>query len=142
MRTVSSSTRATTRAMSGWRSWPTRTASGAAGPSSTVSTRARAVSTSPARSWRSRGRWWSARSERSRGRRRPPADHPDRRPGAERPDAPPLATISEALGRQTNNVAEWTAVVHALDLAAELGAEEVLLLLDSMLVVEQEEHLF
>jgi phosphoribosyl 1,2-cyclic phosphate phosphodiesterase len=59
------------------------------------------------------------------------------RPGAERPDAPPLATISEALGRQTNNVAEWTAVVHALDLAAELGAEEVLLLLDSMLVVEQ-----
>lgn len=59
------------------------------------------------------------------------------RPGAERPDAPPLATISEALGRQTNNVAEWTAVVRALDLAAELGAEEVLLLLDSMLVVEQ-----
>jgi phosphoribosyl 1,2-cyclic phosphate phosphodiesterase len=59
------------------------------------------------------------------------------RPGAEGPDAPPLATISEALGRQTNNVAEWTAVVRALDLAAELGAEEVLLLLDSMLVVEQ-----
>ena len=58
-------------------------------------------------------------------------------PGAERPDALPLATISEALGRQTNNVAEWTAVVRALDLAAELGAEEVLLLLDSMLVVEQ-----
>ena len=58
-------------------------------------------------------------------------------PGAERPDAEPLATISEALGRQTNNVAEWTAVVRALDLAAELGAEEVHLLLDSMLVVEQ-----
>ena len=59
------------------------------------------------------------------------------RPGAELPDAAPLATISEALGRQTNNVAEWTAVVHALDLAAELGAEELLLLLDSKLVVEQ-----
>jgi phosphoribosyl 1,2-cyclic phosphate phosphodiesterase len=59
------------------------------------------------------------------------------RPGAERPDASPLATISEALGRQTNNVAEWTAVVRALDLAAELGADEVFLLLDSMLVVEQ-----
>jgi phosphoribosyl 1,2-cyclic phosphate phosphodiesterase len=58
-------------------------------------------------------------------------------PGAERPGAAPLATISEALGRQTNNVAEWTAVVRALDLAAELGAEEVLLLLDSKLVVEQ-----
>jgi phosphoribosyl 1,2-cyclic phosphate phosphodiesterase len=59
------------------------------------------------------------------------------RPGAERPGAAPLATISEALGHQTNNVAEWTAVVRALDLAAELGAEEVLLLLDSKLVVEQ-----
>ncbi len=34
-------------------------------------------------------------------------------------------------------MAEWTAVVRALDLAAELGAEEVLLLLDSKLVVEQ-----
>ena len=34
-------------------------------------------------------------------------------------------------------MAEWTAVVRALDLAAELGAEEVFLLLDSKLVVEQ-----
>jgi phosphoribosyl 1,2-cyclic phosphate phosphodiesterase len=59
------------------------------------------------------------------------------RPGAERPGAAPIATISEALGHQTNNVAEWTAVVRALDLAAELGAEEVQLLLDSKLVVEQ-----
>jgi phosphoribosyl 1,2-cyclic phosphate phosphodiesterase len=58
-------------------------------------------------------------------------------PGAERPDARPLATISEALGHQTNNVAEWTAVVRALDLAAELGAQDLLLLLDSKLVVEQ-----
>ncbi len=49
----------------------------------------------------------------------------------------PIATISEALGHQTNNVAEWTAVVRALDLAAELGAQEVQLLLDSKLVVEQ-----
>jgi phosphoribosyl 1,2-cyclic phosphate phosphodiesterase len=59
------------------------------------------------------------------------------RPGSERPDATPLATISEALGRQTNNVAEWTGVLRALDLAAELGAAEVALLLDSKLVVEQ-----
>jgi len=58
-------------------------------------------------------------------------------PGAERPDAAPLATISEALGHQTNNVAEWTGVVRALALAADLGAVEVTLLLDSMLVVEQ-----
>ena len=34
-------------------------------------------------------------------------------------------------------MAEWTAVVRALDLAAELGAEEVQLVLDSKLVVEQ-----
>ncbi|MCU0483102.1 MAG: MBL fold metallo-hydrolase [Chloroflexi bacterium] len=59
------------------------------------------------------------------------------RPGAARPDAPPLATISEALGIRTNNVAEYTAVLRALDLAAELGAREVDLLLDSLLVVEQ-----
>ncbi len=58
-------------------------------------------------------------------------------PGAERPDAPPIATISEALGRQTNNVAEYTGVLRALALADELGAEEVALLLDSMLIVEQ-----
>jgi ribonuclease HI len=38
---------------------------------------------------------------------------------------------------QTNNVAEYTAVVRALRLASELGAREVRLLLDSMLIVEQ-----
>jgi phosphoribosyl 1,2-cyclic phosphate phosphodiesterase len=58
-------------------------------------------------------------------------------PGAERPDAPPIATVSEALGRQTNNVAEYTGLLRALALAEELGAEEVSLLLDSMLIVEQ-----
>src|SRR5262249_38121924 len=51
--------------------------------------------------------------------------------------APPIATISEYLGTQTNNVAEYTAVVRALQLAAELGARDVRLLLDSMLIVEQ-----
>ncbi len=58
-------------------------------------------------------------------------------PGAERPDAPPLATVSEALGRQTNNVAEYTGLLRALAVAEELGADEVTLLLDSMLIVEQ-----
>jgi len=38
---------------------------------------------------------------------------------------------------RTNNVAEYTAVVRALGLAAELGAERVELLLDSKLIVEQ-----
>jgi ribonuclease HI len=59
------------------------------------------------------------------------------RPDAHDPAAPPDASISEALGRSTNNVAEWTAVVRGLRLAHELGAREVELLLDSKLIVEQ-----
>ncbi|MGZ8528020.1 MAG: ribonuclease HI family protein [Candidatus Limnocylindrales bacterium] len=59
------------------------------------------------------------------------------RPDARHPVAPPLATISDYLGIQTNNVAEYTAVVRALALAAELGAREVHLMLDSKLIVEQ-----
>ena len=53
------------------------------------------------------------------------------------PAAVPDASISEYLGIQTNNVAEYTGVVRALALAAELGASEVFLLLDSKLIVEQ-----
>jgi ribonuclease HI len=59
------------------------------------------------------------------------------RPDALSPAAAPIATISDYLGVQTNNVAEYTAVVRALRLASELGAREVRLLLDSMLIVEQ-----
>jgi probable phosphoglycerate mutase len=58
-------------------------------------------------------------------------------PGSRRPDATPVATISEYLGVQTNNVAEYTAVVRALALARELGASRVEMLLDSKLIVEQ-----
>ncbi len=58
-------------------------------------------------------------------------------PGSRRPDAAPLASISEYLGVQTNNVAEYTAVLRALALAEELGAREVEMLLDSKLIVEQ-----
>jgi len=58
-------------------------------------------------------------------------------PGARDPDARPIATISDFLGVQTNNVAEYTGVVRALRLATELGARRVDLLLDSMLIVEQ-----
>jgi ribonuclease HI len=58
-------------------------------------------------------------------------------PGARRPDAPPIASISEYLGVQTNNVAEYTGVLRALALAEELGAWEVDMLLDSKLIVEQ-----
>jgi ribonuclease HI len=48
-----------------------------------------------------------------------------------------VAVIARPLGRTTNNVAEYTAVKLALERARELGAEEVELVLDSMLVVEQ-----
>ena len=59
------------------------------------------------------------------------------RPGAYRPDAPPLAVVSEPLGVATNNVAEYVALVLALERAEALGAGEVELLLDSKLIVEQ-----
>jgi probable phosphoglycerate mutase len=59
------------------------------------------------------------------------------RPDARDPRAVPDATISDYLGVQTNNVAEYTGVVRALGLAAELGATRVELLLDSKLIVEQ-----
>jgi ribonuclease H / adenosylcobalamin/alpha-ribazole phosphatase len=59
------------------------------------------------------------------------------RSDALQPLAPADATISEALGHQTNNVAEWTGVVRALELAERLGAERVDLFLDSKLIVEQ-----
>jgi ribonuclease H / adenosylcobalamin/alpha-ribazole phosphatase len=59
------------------------------------------------------------------------------RPDARDPRASPDASISDYLGIQTNNVAEYTGVVRALDLARDLGATEVHLLLDSKLIVEQ-----
>jgi ribonuclease H / adenosylcobalamin/alpha-ribazole phosphatase len=59
------------------------------------------------------------------------------RPDARDPRARPDASISDYLGVQTNNVAEYTGVVRALDLARDLGAGEVHLLLDSKLIVEQ-----
>ena len=59
------------------------------------------------------------------------------RPDARDHRAVPDASISDFLGVQTNNVAEYTGVVRALELARELGAREVHLLLDSKLIVEQ-----
>jgi ribonuclease HI len=48
-----------------------------------------------------------------------------------------LAEIAEALGVATNNVAEYTAVLRALERAHELGARRVDLKADSKLLVEQ-----
>ncbi len=59
------------------------------------------------------------------------------RSDARDPRARPDASISEYLGVQTNNVAEYTGTMRALELARELGAREVQLLLDSKLIVEQ-----
>jgi ribonuclease HI len=59
------------------------------------------------------------------------------RPDARDPWAVPDASISDYLGVQTNNVAEYIGVVRALELARDLGAVEVHLLLDSKLIVEQ-----
>jgi ribonuclease HI len=59
------------------------------------------------------------------------------RPDARHPKATPDASISDYLGVQTNNVAEYTAVVRAIALGLELGARRLELLLDSKLIVEQ-----
>jgi len=59
------------------------------------------------------------------------------RSDAHDPLAAPDASISDYLGVQTNNVAEYTAVVRAIALAQELGARRLELLLDSKLIVEQ-----
>ena len=97
-----SATRAPT---SGSRSWPTRTASGAAGRSSTAPTPARAGSTSPRRSSRSRRRSWSVRPERpdGAGGARPPGlpapDHPDRRRGPRQSRARRPRVRSSSTGR-------------------------------------------
>ncbi len=48
-----------------------------------------------------------------------------------------LAEISEFLGKTTNNVAEYTALLMALQKAKELGGEKVHCRLDSELIVKQ-----
>ena len=45
--------------------------------------------------------------------------------------------IAEAIGHATNNVAEYTAVIRALERSLELGAKRVTIKADSLLVVEQ-----
>ena len=59
------------------------------------------------------------------------------RPDAADPDAPPLSVVSRPLGIQTNNVAEYTALLLALKEAQRLGATEIDVRLDSKLIVEQ-----
>jgi ribonuclease HI len=48
-----------------------------------------------------------------------------------------LAEVAEGLGETTNNVAEYTAVIRGLEEAKRLGAHEVLLRSDSLLLINQ-----
>ncbi len=48
-----------------------------------------------------------------------------------------MATISQSIGRATNNQAEYRAIVTALETAIRLGAQQVTLRSDSELVVRQ-----
>ena len=52
-------------------------------------------------------------------------------------DGTTVAEIAEPLGRATNNVAEWTAVLLGLEEARRLGASQVDLRMDSQLVARQ-----
>ena len=56
---------------------------------------------------------------------------------ASTPDGDPVAERNEFIGEATNNVAEYRAVLLALELAKELGANEVEVVNDSELVARQ-----
>jgi ribonuclease HI len=53
------------------------------------------------------------------------------------PSGEVLAERSETIGEATNNVAEYRALLLGIDLAKQLGADEVEFVGDSMLIVEQ-----
>src|SRR3954471_21008254 len=53
------------------------------------------------------------------------------------PDGEPLAERNAYIGEATNNVAEYRAVLLAIELARELGAREVEIVNDSELVARQ-----
>lgn len=53
-----------------------------------------------------------------------------------------LVKLSEYLGKTTNNIAEYSALVLTLEKACELGAEEITVYSDSNLLVQQLNGLF
>jgi ribonuclease H / adenosylcobalamin/alpha-ribazole phosphatase len=55
----------------------------------------------------------------------------------EGPDGRVVGELAQGIGVATNNVAEYTAALEGLRLAAEKGAAEVLLRSDSRLLIEQ-----
>lgn len=52
-------------------------------------------------------------------------------------DGETLATVSQVIGVATNNVAEYKALLAALDKAVDLGAKEIEVISDSELLVKQ-----
>lgn len=48
-----------------------------------------------------------------------------------------LKELSEYIGEATNNIAEYSALIRGLEEACEMGAEEVMVFMDSELVVRQ-----
>lgn len=53
------------------------------------------------------------------------------------PDGVVVAEVSEAIGKQTNNVAEYEALIAGLQAALELGVTRLRVRLDSLLIVRQ-----
>jgi ribonuclease HI len=53
------------------------------------------------------------------------------------PEGGVLAEVAEGLGETTNNVAEYTAAIRGLEAAEAVGAREVILRSDSLLLVQQ-----
>jgi len=51
-------------------------------------------------------------------------------------------TISEKIGKETNNVAEWTALLFALQKCKELSEKDIKIHLDSELVVRQMQGIY
>ena len=59
-----------------------------------------------------------------------------------RPDGTPLESLGRYIGRQTNNVAEYYALIAALDYAASRGIRRLRVLSDSQLIVNQIKGLY
>ncbi len=59
-----------------------------------------------------------------------------------RPDGTPLASLGKYIGRHTNNVAEYYALIAALDYAVANGIRRLRVLSDSQLIVNQIKGLF
>ena len=53
------------------------------------------------------------------------------------PEGEVVAEVSEAIGTETNNVAEYRALVAGLECALDLGVERLRVCLDSLLLVRQ-----